>query len=167
MNSFLCRLLFFLQIESLTEALYTSSSVKDSLLSSKEWVTIRTDINLQQRLDAECLKAISTSTTYCGINVIWMYSFFHKNSRVIFIFITATKLRYVSAAMQARYFNRYGCGHDCTRMILFRQDSRPYRPANYLLQIFLILPHYNTFWGMFMPEFSSRDIVFKNLSSSV
>ena len=102
MNSFLCRLLFFLQIESLAEALYTSSSVKDSLLSSKEWVTIRTDINLQQRLDAECLKAISTSTTYCGINVIWMYSFFHKNPRAILLFTLAPKLRNVSAAKQAR-----------------------------------------------------------------
>jgi len=92
MVSLLSGLLFFLQIESLAEALYSSSSVKDSLLSSKEWVTIRTDINLQQRLDTECLKAISTSTTYRGINIIWMYTFFHNISWFISIFTAAQQL---------------------------------------------------------------------------
>ena len=140
MTSFLRRLLFFLQIESLTEALYTSSSVKDSLLSSKEWVTIRTDINLQQRLDAECLKTISTSTAYCGLNIIWMYSLFHKNSPELIIHYCSIATKRISNEASP-YFNRYGCGDDCTRMKFFRQDSRPYRPANYLLQIFHILPH--------------------------
>jgi hypothetical protein len=84
-TSFLSGLLFFLQIESPAEALHTSGSVKNALLTGIEWVTIVTDINLQQRLDAECLEAISTGTTYRSFYVIWMYSFFHNNPRVIYI----------------------------------------------------------------------------------
>ena len=130
MTSILSSLLFFRQIETSAEALHTSSSIKNSLLSGKEWVTIRTDINLQQRLDAECLKAISTSTTYCGLNIIWMYSLFHKNPPGYLHIHCCSKATKHFSNEAGRYFNSYGCGYDCTWMKLFRQDSRPYRPAN-------------------------------------
>ena len=125
MTSILSSLLFFRQIETSAEALHTSSSIKNSLLSGKEWVTIRTDINLQQRLDAECLKAISTGTTYRGFDIFWMYSFFHNNPRVTLIRTIAKRLHYMLTVVFGSKFISNGCEHDCTWTRLFRQVSRP------------------------------------------
>ena len=151
MISLLSNLLFFLYIESPAEAFYTASSVKNSLLTSKEWMAIRTDINLQKRLDAECLKAISTGTTYCGLNIIWMYSFFHSNSQgYLPIHHSYTITEYINSEACVQ-FNSNGCGHDCTRKALFRQDGSPYRPptTHYRFSYSII---WNTFLGIFMPE---------------
>lgn len=79
-----CLLVF--EIEASAETLHTTSGVKDTLLPSEEWMAARADIYLQNRLDAHCFKAVATSTTDCGFNIIWMNSFFHGYSREIFYF---------------------------------------------------------------------------------
>lgn len=74
--------LFVLDIEAFAEALHAPGSVKNTLLPGEERVALRADIHLQDWLDTQRLKAISTGATYCGFDVIWMYSLFHGISQV-------------------------------------------------------------------------------------
>ena len=74
--------LLFWQVEALAETLHAACGVQDALLPGKERVTLRADVNLQNRLNTEGFEAIATGTTDCGFNIIWMYSLFHALSQV-------------------------------------------------------------------------------------
>ncbi len=122
--------LLFRQIEAPAETLHTPGRVKNALLPGEERMAIWTDIDLQHRLGTHCFKAISTGTAYRGLDVIWMYSFFHgSNSQVN------------STVMAARMIV-----HGWHNSV-----KRSGRLPNHRLRIFLILSHYNTFWGALMP----------------
>ena len=70
------------QVKASAEPLDATGGVQDTLLPRKEWMALRTNIDLQDRLGAEGLKAIAAGATDCGFNIVWMYSFFHDNSQV-------------------------------------------------------------------------------------
>ncbi len=77
-------LLFVRQVEAPAETLDATSRVKDALLTSEEWMTVRADIDLQNWFDAQCFETVATGATDCGFDIIWMDSFFHyDNSREI------------------------------------------------------------------------------------
>ena len=73
--------LVFLQVEAFAEAFHTTSRVQNALLTSEEWMTLRADVNLQNGLNAQRLKAIATGATDRGFDVIWVNAFFHLCSR--------------------------------------------------------------------------------------
>ena len=73
--------LLFWQVEALAETLYAARGVQNALLSCKERMALRANVNLQNRLNTDGLKAISTGTSDCGLNIIWMYSLFHDLSQ--------------------------------------------------------------------------------------
>src|SRR6266516_1164869 len=74
--------LFFLQIEAFAETLYSTSGIKNTLLSTEEWMAFWADIYLQDKFDTQCLETVATCTNDRGFDIIWMDSFFHyDNSR--------------------------------------------------------------------------------------
>jgi hypothetical protein len=73
----LAALLFFLQVEAFAETLNTTGGIKDALLTSEERMALGADINLQQRFDAQRLKAVATGANNCGLYIVWMNSLFH------------------------------------------------------------------------------------------
>src|SRR5205085_11420154 len=74
--------LLFWQVKALAETIYAARGVQDALLSCKEWMALRANVNLQDWFDADGFKAIATGTADCGLNIIWMYSLFHDLSQV-------------------------------------------------------------------------------------
>ena len=46
-------------------------------MPGEEWVTLRADIDLEYRPDAERLETVPTGTTYCGFSIVWVNSLFH------------------------------------------------------------------------------------------
>jgi hypothetical protein len=119
-------LFFFLQVKASAETLHATGGIKYALLSSKEWVTIGTDINLQNRLDAFCLKAVATSTCYCGFYVIWMYSFFHGLSQISTVMASSRggqrRIR-ICTCVLLTYTSITTMQSDCTWMTSLRQDA--------------------------------------------
>jgi hypothetical protein len=74
--------LILVNVEAPAEALDTARRIQNALLTRIEWVALRANVNLQDRLRASYSKRVATRAADGGFYIIWVNSRLHDTPAV-------------------------------------------------------------------------------------